>query len=42
MNEAGDVDWDVVREHMLKRNKSEEQINEMRSECENVGKYNIN
>ncbi|KAG5345007.1 B2 protein, partial [Acromyrmex heyeri] len=36
LKENGEVDWDKVQEHMLKRNKSEEQINRVRNECANV------
>ncbi|XP_018372036.1 PREDICTED: general odorant-binding protein 56a-like [Trachymyrmex cornetzi] len=36
LKENGEVDWERVREHMLKHNKSEEEINKLRTECENV------
>ena len=38
MKEDGEIDLDKIREHMLKRNKSEEQINKTINECGNVGK----
>ncbi|XP_012061112.1 PREDICTED: general odorant-binding protein 69a-like [Atta cephalotes] len=36
MKEDGEIDLDKIREHMLKRNKSEEQINKTINECGNV------